>query len=46
MTIHAHDSYIVNMECSNNGRILLSSASWRSPLTKVWSINEQSFEMK
>lgn len=46
MTIPAHDSYIVNMECSNDGRIMLSSASWRSPLTKVWSINERSLEIK
>lgn len=42
----AHDSYIVHLECSNNERLLLSSASWRMPLTSVWSINENSIDLK
>lgn len=46
LSLTAHDSYIVNLECSNNERLLLSSASWRVPLTSVWSISENSIDLK
>ncbi|XP_050427113.1 protein mahjong isoform X2 [Adelges cooleyi] len=46
LTFTAHDSYIVNLERSNNERLLLSSATWRAPLTSLWSINDQSITLK
>lgn len=42
----AHDSYITNLECSNDGRLLISSSSWRSPLTSLWNINDESIYLK
>lgn len=41
LTISAHDSYIVHLERSNDKRLLLSSSTWRAPLSKVWSITEE-----
>ncbi|VVC46311.1 Hypothetical protein CINCED_3A010795 [Cinara cedri] len=46
LSFTAHDSYIVNLECSNNQKLLLSSASWRTPLTSLWSINEDSIVLQ
>ncbi|XP_050525532.1 protein mahjong isoform X2 [Daktulosphaira vitifoliae] len=46
LTFTAHDSYIVNLERSNDERLLLSSASWRPPLTTLWSIDNQSITLK
>ena len=34
----AHDSYIVHLEPSRDGRLLLSSSTWGKPLSMLWSV--------
>lgn len=46
LTFGAHDSYIVNLECSNDEKLLISSASWRGPLTSIWAISDESITLK
>lgn len=46
LSFSAHDSYIIDLQCSNDERILISSASWRAPLTSIWSITENQITNK
>ncbi|XP_008184180.1 DDB1- and CUL4-associated factor 1 isoform X1 [Acyrthosiphon pisum] len=46
LSFSAHDSYIIDLQCSNDERLLLSSASWRAPLTSIWSITEDAINIK
>lgn len=35
----AHDNYIVNIEPSLDGNIILTSSTWGRPLSAVWSVH-------
>ncbi|CAH1724928.1 DDB1- and CUL4-associated factor 1 isoform X2 [Aphis gossypii] len=46
LSFSAHDSYIIDLQCSQDERLLISSASWRAPLTSIWSITEDAINLK
>lgn len=40
------DSYINNIKCSRNGRLVLTSSTWHTPLSVLWSVENKSFSSK
>uniref|UniRef100_A0A1B6HVS0 DDB1- and CUL4-associated factor 1 n=1 Tax=Homalodisca liturata TaxID=320908 RepID=A0A1B6HVS0_9HEMI len=47
-TFQCHESYISRLESNKDGTLLLSSSTWRRPLSALWSVNslfEQKFAM-
>jgi DDB1- and CUL4-associated factor 1 len=40
------DSYINNIKCSINGQLALTSSTWHSPLSVLWSIENKQFISK
>jgi HIV-1 Vpr-binding protein len=44
-TYQCHESYIFHLEASRTSQLLLTSATWRSPQSAVWSIGKV-FEQK
>jgi HIV-1 Vpr-binding protein len=48
-TYQVHDSYVYHVEPSRDSRLLITSSSWRSPFSKLWSMGEffeEKFEFK
>ncbi|KAI5735047.1 hypothetical protein M8J77_013441 [Diaphorina citri] len=41
-----HESYISNMEVDNKNNLLLTSSTWRRPLSALWSVQNGVFEFK
>ncbi|XP_066598075.1 protein mahjong [Prorops nasuta] len=37
-TYQCHESYLHHMECNQKGTLLLTSTSWRTPMSALWSI--------
>lgn len=35
------DTYINNIKCSRNGELILTSSTWHSPLSMLWSVREK-----
>lgn len=46
VSVQCHDSYIHHLQAHKNGKLLLSSCTWRQPLSALWSINNTTFESK
>ncbi|XP_012228889.1 protein mahjong isoform X2 [Linepithema humile] len=44
-TYQCHESYVYHMECNQRGNLLLTSTTWRSPMSALWDIGAF-FEMK
>ncbi|KDR23940.1 protein mahjong [Zootermopsis nevadensis] len=44
-TYQCHDSYVYHLQASRDRSLLLTSSTWRRPLSALWSINKF-FEMK
>ncbi|XP_075228537.1 lisH and WD40 domain-containing protein mahjong isoform X6 [Lycorma delicatula] len=44
-TYQCHESYISNLQASSDGSLLLTSSTWRRPLSALWGINNY-FELK
>jgi DDB1- and CUL4-associated factor 1 len=40
------DSYINNIKCSRNGRLVLTSSTWHTPLSALWSVDNKQFSSK
>lgn len=40
------DSYINNIKCSRNGRMVLTSSTWHTPLSVLWSVDNKQFSSK
>lgn len=40
------DSYINNIKCSRNGRMVLTSSTWHTPLSVLWSVDNKQFVSK
>lgn len=40
------DSYINNIKCSRNGRMVLTSSTWHTPLSVLWSVDNKQFTSK
>nr|XP_018897867.1 PREDICTED: protein mahjong isoform X4 [Bemisia tabaci] len=45
LTYACHEGYISNLECNKAGNLLLSSTTWRRPLSAMWSVDKV-FEQK
>lgn len=43
-TYQCHDSLITNLRLNRSGKLLLTSSSWRTPLSALW--DTEFFEMK
>lgn len=41
-----HESYIHNIKCSRNGRLVITATSWRSPINVLWSLENKQFVSK
>lgn len=39
-----HDSYISQVQCSRTNNLLLTSSTWRRPLSACWNLKDLSFE--
>lgn len=46
LSFAAHESFVANLECSNNEKLLISSTSWRTPLTTLWGITNETITQK
>lgn len=46
LSFTAHDSYVSNLECSNSERLMLSSASWRGPVSSLWALKNDSITLE
>lgn len=46
ITVQCHDSYIYHLQAHKGGKLLLSSCTWRPPLSALWSINSTTFESR
>lgn len=44
-TFQCHETYLSSLEANREGTLLLTSSTWRRPLSALWSINSM-FEMK
>lgn len=40
------DSYINNIKCSRNGRMVLTSSTWHTPLSVLWSVDNKQLTSK
>lgn len=40
------DSYINNIKCSRNGRMVLTSSTWHTPLSVLWNVDNKQFISK
>lgn len=40
------DSYINNIKCSKDGRMVLTSSTWHTPLSVLWNVDNKSFVSK
>lgn len=40
------DSFINNIKCSRNGKMVLTSCTWNSPLSVLWSVENKQFTSK
>lgn len=40
------DSYINNIKCSRNGRMVLTSSTWHTPLSVLWNVDNKQFVSK
>lgn len=40
------DSYINNIKCSRNGRMVLTSSTWHTPLSVLWNVDNKQFTSK
>jgi DDB1- and CUL4-associated factor 1 len=40
------DSYINNIKCSRDGRMVLTSSTWHTPLSVLWSVENKQFVSK
>lgn len=40
------DSYINNIKCSRNGRMVLTSSTWHAPLSVLWNVDNKQFISK
>lgn len=40
------DSYINNLKCSRNNKFVLTSSTWHSPLSVLWSVENKQFMSK
>ncbi|XP_058458144.1 protein mahjong isoform X3 [Malaya genurostris] len=41
-----HESYLNSIKCSKDGRLLLTSCAWRSPMSVLWNIESNRFTHK
>lgn len=41
-----HDSFITNLKYSRDGNFIATSATWRPPLSALWSIENKRFNLK
>ncbi|XP_055598270.1 protein mahjong, partial [Uranotaenia lowii] len=41
-----HESYVYSIKCSKDGRLLLTSSAWRSPMSALWNIEGNRFSQK
>ncbi|XP_062558302.1 protein mahjong isoform X5 [Armigeres subalbatus] len=41
-----HESYVNSIICSKDGRLLLTSCAWRSPMSALWNIENSRFTQK
>lgn len=46
VSVTCHDSYIYHLQSHKSGKLLVSSCTWRPPLSALWSINNTQFESK
>lgn len=44
-TYSCHDSYVTNVKCNKRGDLLLTSTTWRNPVSALWSLGAF-FDMK
>uniref|UniRef100_A0A146LRX2 DDB1-and CUL4-associated factor-like 1 n=1 Tax=Lygus hesperus TaxID=30085 RepID=A0A146LRX2_LYGHE len=40
---HCHESYISHLQCAKKSTLLLTSSTWRQPLSACWSIKDNLF---
>lgn len=41
-----HESFVNSIKCSKDGRLLLTSCAWRSPMSALWNIENNRFSQK
>lgn len=41
-----HESYLNSIKCSRDGRLLLTSCAWRSPMSVLWNVDNNRFTHK
>lgn len=43
---NCHDSTVTSIKCSRDGNFIATSATWRAPLSALWSIENRQFNLK
>lgn len=41
-----HESYVNNVQCNREGNLVLTSSTWRAPLSALWNIENKTFTLK
>lgn len=41
-----HETVINNLRCSRDGRFILTSATWRTPLSALWTIEDREIDIR
>lgn len=43
---NCHESFVNSIKCSRDGNFIATSATWRAPLSALWSIENKQFQSK
>lgn len=45
-TYSCHESYISRLEANRDGSLLLTTSTWRRPLSALWTVKSNTVEQK
>lgn len=45
-SFQCHESYVNNIQCNREGNLILTSSTWRSPLSALWNVENKQFALK
>lgn len=43
---NCHESYVNNVKCNREGNLVVTSSTWRTPLSALWNIENKQFVMR
>lgn len=43
---NCHESFVNNVKCNRDGNMVITSCTWRSPLSALWNIDNKQFTLK